>query len=302
MAAKVETTVGTDASLANADASFNAYDVIMQATIPTETREAQGSFNHISSVPGGRMGTATFKTDMSYDGTAPVPAWASALLPACGWVNSSGTFTPRSEATGSNVKSVTIGCYMSGMLKKIVGAVGSFRIVLPTGRMAYIEWTFQGVWVTPTDTAILTPTYPTASPIRFASGTCTFNSDALKVENVTINSGNEITMREDPATASGYCAGLVTSRLPTITANPETDLVATRPTYTDWVDGTEAALSIVLDGPTDSDITISAPKAQIVNAQEGDRNRIVTDDIEWRCQKNGATADQELSIVFNEAT
>lgn len=301
VAAKVETTIGTDASLAAADAAFNAYDVIIQPTINTETREAQGSFGYLSDVPGARMGTATFKTDIAYDGTT-VPTWASVLLPGCGWVNSSGTFTPRSEAPGSNVKTLTIGCYMAGKLKKIVGAVGSYRIVLPTGRMAYIEWTFQGVWVAPSDASILSPTYPTASPIRFASGTCSYNSDDLKVENVTIDSGNQITMREDPTTAAGYCAGIIVDRHPTISANPESDLVATRDTYGDWIAGTEAAFSIVLDGPSDSDITISAPKAQIVNAQESDRNRIVTDSIQWNCQKNGASADQELSIVFNQAT
>lgn len=300
LAAKVETTVGTDASLGAADGAFNAYDVMFQAAIETELREGQGGFSHLSSVPGARRGLATFKTDLGWDGTATVPTWASVLLPACGWVNSSGTFTPRSEATGSNVKSLTLGCYMQGKLKKLVGAVGSFRLVFPTGRMAFAEWSFEGVWVAPTDVALLTPTYPTALPIRFASGTCSYNSDALKVENVAINSGNEITMRPDPTT-EGFCAGIITNRRPTITANPEADLVANRDVYGDWVGSTEAEFSIVLDGPSTSDITISAPKAQIINAQEGDRSRLVTDEIEWQCQKNGANQDQELSIVFNEA-
>lgn len=301
MAAKVETTIGTDASISASDGAFNAYDVMIQPTIDTEARESQGSFDYLSAVPGARMGTATFKTDLGWDGSATVPTWASVLLPGCGWVNSSGVFNAVSEAPGSNAKTLTIACYMGGKLKKIVGAMGAFRMVLPTARMGYIEWTFQGVWVAPTDTALITPTYPTAAPIR-ANGSLTYGGDALKVENVTVDSGNEVVLREDTAVDAGYCNAIVVNRHSTITANPEADLVANRDVYGDWVARTEAAFTYTLDGPADSTLAISAPKAQIVSAAEGDRNRIVIDEIEWHCQKNGTAANQALTFTFTEAT
>ena len=146
MAAKTEVTPGTAVSLANADGAFNAYDVMIQATIDVEEREAQGAFNRLSGVPGARTGTVTFRTDLGWDGTATLPTWATILLPACGWVNSAGTLTPRSEAPGTNVKTLTLGVYEDGVLKTLAGAAGTFVLNCPTGKMAFIEWTFTGVW------------------------------------------------------------------------------------------------------------------------------------------------------------
>lgn len=301
MAAKVETTIGTAESLTASEGAFNAYNVMIQPTIEVEEREGQGGFGYLPGSPGARQGVATFRTDLGWDGTSTMPTWASVLLPACGFVETSQVYTPRSEAPGSNVKTLTIGCYIDGVLKRIAGAVGTFQLVLPTGRMGYIDWTFTGVWQAPTDASIIAPTYPTASPIRFASATATYDGVAQRVEQVTIDAGNEVVMREDPTTAAGYISALITNRKPIISAAPESQLVATDDTYGDWIAAAQAEWEIELDGPNGSTITISAPKAQIQNAQEGDRNRMVTNDIEWFCGKNGATHDEELSITFAES-
>lgn len=302
MAAKVETTIGTAEALTATEGAYNAYNVMIQPTIAVEDREGQGGFGYLPGVPGARQGVATFRTDLGWDGTTTMPTWASVLLPGCGFVGASQVFTPRSEAPGTNVKTLTIGCFIDGLFKSIAGAVGTFQLVLPTGRMGYIDWTFTGVWQALADATILAPTYPTDSPIRFASATATYNAIAQKVEQVTINAGNEVVMREDPTTAAGYISALITNRKPMISAAPEAQLVATENTYGQWVAASQAEWETVLAGPEDSTITISAPKAQIMNSQEGDRNRMVTNDIEWMCGKNGATHDQELSITFAEAT
>ncbi len=299
IAAAIETTVGTGETLAAGDGAIRAYDVSMQPTIPVEDRESQGSFNSDPSIPGTRMGTMKFKTDV-FVGASTAPDWATTLLPACGWVASALVYTPRSEALGTNVKSLTMGRYKGpGKVDQINGAVGKFQLVCPTGRAAYFDWEFQGVWQPEVDVTILAPTYPTTKGIRFASATCTYAAVAQKVENVTFDSGNEIIMREDPTTAGGYISGLITNRRPKITANPEAVLIATgEDRYADWLACTEAAFAVTLNGPSSSSLAIAAPKAQIINAQEGDRSRMLTDDLEWSCNKNAATKDQELSLTF----
>ncbi len=294
LAAKVETTIGTPISLSGTDGAFNAYNLMCQANIPVEQREASGSFNRLSSIPGARSGTMSFRTDLSHDGST-VPGWATTLLPACGWVNAAGTFTPRSEAPGSNVKTLTLGAYVDGVFKSIAGAVGTFNMVFPSGRMAYIDWTFTGVWQAPTDVAIIAPTYPTEAVLKASSMTTTWDSVAFCFEQLALDAGNEVILRECSTSASGYVSAMIVDRVPKITANPESVLVATQDRFGQWLAGTEAALSIALG----SAITISAPKAQVVNLQEGDRNKLVIDEIEWQANKNGATADQEVSIVFS---
>lgn len=297
LAAKIESAIGTAESLAGADAALNVYNPMIQPTIETEEREGQGSFNYLSQVPGTRMGVATFRTDISIGATS-LPEWATTFLPACGWVASGNTYNPRSEAPGASVKTLTIGLYENGLFKSIAGAMGTFNLVCPAGKMAYIDWTFTGVWQAPTDTAILAPTYPTDTPIRFASATCTWDSTAKKVAQVTFDAGNTVIMREDPTTAGGFISALVTNRYPKITADPESVLVATDDTHGDWIAGTEAAFVATLNGPSSSALTITASKAQIINNQEGDRNGIQVDQLEFSCNKNGATQNQELTLAF----
>ena len=301
-AAAVEATSGTAESLAAGDAAFDIYDLRISESFSVEKREAQASFDRLNSVVGAQSATITFKTDMAWDGTSTVPTWASVLLPGCGYVNSSGTFTPRSEAPGSNVKTLTVGVYNDGKLETIYGASGTARIVLPAGKMCYIEWTFTGSYGGESDTALLSPTYPTASPIKFTSATVTHNSVDQKVAEAALDFGNNVVLREDASDASGYCGAIITDREPMFSLNPEAVLVATQDRTGIWQAGTEYAISVVLDGPTNSDITLTIPKAQIHNMQEGNREKIVTDEIEFSCNKNATTNDEQVSIVFNEAS
>ena len=302
LAAKIETTVGTPISLLAADASFNAYDIMIQPEIDVEAREGNAGFGMLSSVVGGYKGRATFKIDAGWDGTATEPTWADTFLPACGLVKALQVFTPRSEAPGANVKTLTIGAYCDGVFKSICGAVGTFKFVCPTGRMAFFEFDFQGIWVPPTDVAILAPTYPTALPLRYANSPTSFASTALCLENITLDCGNEITYRECASTASGYHSAIITGRIPKVTGNPEAKLIATRDPNGQFLAMTEGALTWGLDGPTNSVLTTAAPKAQIIKVTEGYRNKLVTDEIEWQLNRNDSTQDQEFSFTFTAAT
>lgn len=300
MAAKIESTVGTDASLSGSDGAFNAWNVDIQADIPMDEREGQGGFNRLASVCGPRKGTLTFTTGMAWDGTATEPTWASVLLPACGWTdNGSGVFNPKSEDAGANVKTLTLGVFENGKIKKLTGAVGTFKINLVAGKMCTIDWEFQGVWQPVVDGAVISPTYPTATELRFAAATASsWNSVAMILSTATIDAGNEIVMREDARTEAGFISGLITDRKPMITVNPEAVLVATQNREGSWLAGTEAALAITLDGPGTATLGISAPRAQIQSLKEGDRGKMITDEIEFSCNKNGTSQDQELTITF----
>lgn len=301
LAAKVETTIGTAEALTGSEAAFNIYNPLIQPTIEMEKRPGQAGFGHFSAVASARMGTATFRTNLEWDGSATEPSWADTFLPACGWVKSGQVFTPRSEGPGSNVKTLTIGCYVDGKFCSIAGAMGTFVVNLPTGKTGWIDWTFSGVWQGGSDVAILSPTYPTAKALRYAGGLAEWNDVNLCVESVTINAGNTVIMRECPTT-EGFISAYITDRLPIITANPEAVTVATQDRWAAWLAETEYALEIDVAGPTgtasDAVLSFDAPKAQIINLQQGDRNGMVTDELEFQCNKNGTTHDQELSITF----
>jgi len=302
LAAKIEATPGTAEALTNAEASFNVYNLIAQQEIELESREAQGGFGMLNSVVGGYKGRITFSCDFSWDGTANEPSWADTFMPACGWVKSGQVFTPRTEDVGANVKTLTIAIYQDGMRKILAGAVGNFQMLGPTGRTGVCNFDFQGIWQSPTDEAILAPTYPTARGLRYASSTTTWASSALCLENITLDSGNTIVMKECGSTVSGYDHGLITNRVVTVTGNPEARLVAGQDRYGQYLAMTEDTLTWSFDGPTNSVATFTAPKAQIVAITEADRNMIVTDEITWQCNRNGSNIDQEISLTFTAAT
>jgi hypothetical protein len=302
LAASIETTPGTAMSLTGSDAAFNCYDIGIQTETELESREGQAAFGMRASVPGGYRGKVTFKHDASWDGTATEPSWADTFLPACGWVKSGQVFTPRTEAPGTNVKTLTIGVYIDGMRKLLRGCAGTFKLNCPTGNSAFFEFEFTGVWSSPTDTPIIAPTYPSAQSLRFASSITTWNSVALGVENITLDSGNTVILREDPSDVSGFLAGLITNRVIRITGNPESKLVATQDRYGKLLDMSEHSLTWSLDGPTNSVMTITAPKAQIQSVQEADRENLVVDEIEWQANRNGSNVDEECSITFTAAT
>lgn len=302
LAAAIETTVGTAESLDATDAAFNVYDASIQPTIPMDTREGQGGFGMLSAVPGTRLGTAKFRTLLQWDGTATEPSWADTFFPACGWVKSGQVFTPRSEAPGTNVKTLTIGSYIDGVFKSIAGAMGKFTVTLPTGKVGYIDWEFMGVWQAPTDVALITPTYPTDEHLRFAGGLAEWNNVNLCISQAVIDSGNEVIMRECPTSVGGFISALVTNRAPKITVDPEATVVATQDRWAAWLAQTEYLLELDVAGPaggsSDAVLSFDAPKAQVMNNQEGNRNNIVTEQVEFACNKNGATHDEELQITF----
>ena len=302
LAAKIEATPGTAETLAGADAAFNAYNIMAQQEIEFETREAQGGFGMHTSLSGGRKGRITFSVDASWDGTATEPSWADTFLPACGWVKTGQVFTPRTEVPGPNVKTLTIAVYQDGMRKILSGAAGTFTMANPTGRTAVFNFDFMGIWVPPTDIALLAPTYPAALGLRYASSTTTWDSVALCLENITLDSGNTVIVKECASSASGYDHAIITNRVVTVTGNPEAELVATQNRFNQLIINSEAALTWNLDGPTNSVLTIAAPKAQIIALTEGDRNGLVTDDITWQCNRNGSNIDQEVSMTFTAAT
>lgn len=299
LAAKVEGTPGTIESLANSEGAFNVYNPKFSQGMAVTQRQAQGGFNKLAPVPGARPATISFETDIGWDGTATLPTWATVFFPACGWVNSSGTFSPKTEAPGSNVKTLTLATYVDGVKRVLFGAMGNWRIELIAGTMARVFWEFTGIYSPTSDVSILTPTYPTAQPLRYVANELTYNSLTPIANQVVFDAGNTVILREDGTQLSGYKTALITDRNPTVTISPEAVLVATEDRYGDFFSATGAALTCEIAGEDTSTISIGAGNAFYQSINPGDRNGVVTDDIVWSCNKDTSN-DNELTITFTE--
>lgn len=298
LAVKTETTPGTAETVDATNAALNVMDAEMNATIPVSVRPIQGSFRKLEGVPGARQAECTFTLELVGDGAGGVPAWATTLLSACGVVNSAGVLTPRNEAPGSNVKTVTLALYENGRRKLMYGAAGNVVFTVVPGISTMMAFSFTGVWGGVTDATILAPTYPTLLPIRAASGGCTINSVTQNFATATFDVGNVIALRPDITTATGFLHAIITDRTPMFTIDPEAKLVATTDVFGDWQAGTTRALSLSMENATDN-VTFAAPAVQRMTVANADREGLRIDTQTLQCCRDGSNA--EFSITFAAA-
>jgi hypothetical protein len=296
IAAKIETTPGVAESLANGDGAINAYDTICQANIEAVAREGQGGFSPIPTVLGARAGTMTFRTDLI--GGASLPFWMTVLLPACGWGATSNVLAPVSAEPGTVVKTITIASYQAGKVKMLRGAMGNAVITFVSGQPTFIEWTFTGLWVPPVDATILAPTKPDVKPIRFAGAGLTIggsNGFRPKLATMTLDLGGDVQLLEDPGDSTGYAYAHIAGRRINGTIDPKASLVGTEDVYGDWLAYNEQAMAMDI-GTTGNRLIFSAPKFQMTNVQEADRNGTEVDTITYELNRSGSTTDTELTI------
>jgi hypothetical protein len=300
-AASIEATPGTVETIDATDGVFNVQNFELQNETEMIERLGQGGAGRLPSVPGMYVARATFRTYIGYDGT-DIGNWATVLFPGCGVINASGVFSPRLEAPGTNVKTLTIARYCDGKRRIMYGAMGTFQSFFPTGELAYIDWDFQGVWGGETDVTMIAPNYPNAeTPLRASGGATTYDSVNVCAKNCTFDIGNVIVPIEcnNGSNVPGVRFFMVTDRNPKITTDPFSVLRATQDRYGDFFVGKEAAFSMSIAAPSSSAITLAAPKAQILSIAEGDRGGLCIDNMELQCNKNVDANDQEFAITFS---
>lgn len=296
LAVKAETTPGTAVTLAAADAAYNAFNVAMQPTIEFVNRVGQSSGSQLPGVTATRMGTCTFQTELYNDKAQSI---YTALLPAAAItsLDSGLTYSPRTAPPGtSGVKTVTVGLYEDGVRKTLRGAVvESMQINAVVGRPIMVDWTLKGIWDAPIDATILTPTYPTLAPIRFAGSCLSIGSWNPRISAFNLSVNNVVTMREDPCDITGYLAAIVGERTITGSIDPESTLVASMNVYGQWLAHDLQALGLTFAGSPD-DFAIAMPKIQYTNIQEGARGVMQIDTINFIATRNAAAGDDELTF------
>jgi hypothetical protein len=297
VAVKIEASPGVAETLNTAeDLIPNCFDADIQPSITIEEREAGGnSLSAHRSHAAARGGTATFTVELTGDDD---PAWATKLLPALGFGGAAGEYTPESrkvEAPGSLAKTVTIGVYRDGRLKRLRGAMGTATFRFTSGGRMIMECEFTGIWVDVTNVA--TPSPALLSPLRFASATLTIGSFVPKIAEITIALNNEVVLREDATDASAYYAAAITGRAIGGTINPEATLVGTHGAavwtpHADMIAETLRELTI-----TRAPLSFDAPNLQIINTNEEDRNSISIDQVDYLLVRDAAAGEDELVIT-----
>ena len=275
---EIETTKGE--VIATTPVDVLVYDSMMNPTDPfVERKGSAKALGHTSPgvLEGTKAGTCTFRTELRANtGTTDLEPGLILLLQACGLSLTTKVYTPIS--VHATQKTLTMTLYEDGLKKQLIGAAGNFTMTPDSGRIIF-DFEFSGVWIAPSDVAIagITLAYDVGLPISWGNAANAFAMDekAYKITTFSFTTGNNVIPR---FTNGGISYFFVSDRDPTMSMNPESDLIAGSDVFVDWLAGSEVKISLALTDGTNS-LTLEADKFQYRELAEGDRDGIAVDEV-----------------------
>jgi hypothetical protein len=242
----------------------------------------------------------TFSVELAGSGTAgTAPRYGKALL-GCGMSETvvaatSVTYAPVS----ANFGSCTIYYNIDGVLHKVTGARGTFTINGAVGEIPTIDFTFTGIYNTPTDTALPSVTYgDQATPVVFKAGNTTgfeLLSYAGCLQSVSFDVGNSLVYRELVGCTKEV---LLTDRASTGSVVLEAVTMATKDYFTAALsDGTLGNLLFQHGQTAGNIVDFASTRVDIGDVSYSDQDGIHMLNIPYTCVPSTAGND-EFSLVY----
>lgn len=300
--AKTETTYGTDPTPTGASNAILTMDCNIKEFFPPVERDVQiASMSRKPSLGAMKYSEVTFKTELVGSGAVGTAPRLGALFKACAMsetvsAGSSVIYTPNS----SPLASVTLYVYLDGLRHIVTGAIGTWKLTAEAGKQAMLEMTIRGLWSTPTDTALATPTFESTvdAPPIVKSSSLTWNANAaLVAKMLEIEIGNNIAMRPSVNAATALAGFHISDRKPKFSFDPEAESVATVDWRTDVLT-TPRALSMIIGATAGNICTLTMPKANITELEYGDREGVLVQNVKGEITANSSGGDDELTIKF----
>lgn len=297
--AGVESTYNVAESLTGSDAILvEAPSWSHEGARMVERNNVKASLAMDQRVWAGTLKQVTFEVEMKGSGAAGTAPEMAPLLRGCGLgetvvASTSVTYAPVS--TGH--ESITIMYYSDGIRHTLTGCRGSVSFTLEAGSFGKASFTFTGHEATPTDTALVTPTYDSTVPPPLVNVPFSIGGYSAVITNLAVDLGNTISTPSDISATDGYGEILLTKRDVTGSFNPEQVLVATKNYISEWKAGTTGALTTGVVGSTAGNrYTVSGPACYYSEIAPGDADgkRI----FELSCGFAESSGDDEISIAF----
>lgn len=278
---KIESPAGTDAAPAAATDAFQAIDFKWGNAGKANTDE----FKYAAPYYAARdVFNVSMQRDCMFDipvigaGTPLGTNYGAAMLAlyrACGHaavVNASTSvvFSPISTAE----ETASLYVYEDGFFRKMLFSRGSMKWAFAENKVPRCSVAMMGLYSTPTDTAIVVPTFPALQkPVGFgkANTVVTLGALGLKCSMVEIDGGRVNAYRR----LSNVEDIVPTDMKPTATLKFEMPTVAQKAVYTELETTTEQVLSVVHGTAAGNVFTLAGSRAQIRDiTEEPDRTRL----------------------------
>jgi len=200
----------------------------------------------------------------------------------------------------SSLGSGTLWFYMDGLKFMMVGARGNFSVSFVAGEGIKFSFSFQGVWVQATDTAVASPTFNDITKLVWRGTSSAYsrsrwNRLLAQCKTLTFDAGNSVVNPDNPEATEGYDAAQITLRNASFSMDPLRRLLATRNMFDDMRQNTPRILHArAYTGAAGGGFMVTAPNAQVTQDGMGDRDGFSTEQIQGRC-----TGDNDaFSVCF----
>lgn len=278
-----------------------AFDLDINPTAPFEERKGTGLCRGQSNAGtlGELSGSCKFKTELRGNGSSGLDAGLAILLQACGLAKTSESYQVHSVHSAD--KTISIDVWEGGVVggavgvkKGLAGASSDLIISGENGGKAMCDFDFQGRWQTPIAEAPAADTPGAGAVLKLQGGTFTLAEKTIKISKFNLKLGCKVVARRDITAAGGIAYFMITDYDPIFTIDPEAAYIADYDYYAAWLGGIEAAVSLVLTNGT-TKVTLTLPKVQYKELNEGDRDGIQIYDLTGQC--NHSSGNDAVTIV-----
>ena len=300
IAAKIESTVGTDSVPTGTDALLVRNLDITPLSGDVVSRDlVRPYFGNYDQLIAKTSVAVSFEVELSGSGAAGTAPKYDAVLKACAM---SGTVVATTSVTyapvSSSISSCTIYYNVDGVLHKLTGCRGDMSMSCAVGAIPVLKFNMTGVYNAPTDTAALTPTYAAqATPLVFRQGnTSAFSlfSYSAVLQSLEFNLSNEIVYRE---LVGGTKEVLLTDRKPAGSVQIEMPTIAVKDYFAASLLTATGNLTFLHGTTAGNRVTFTAPYVDVTNPTYGDQDSVVMLNIPYVATPSSAGND-EFQLIF----
>lgn len=180
----------------------------------------------------------------------------------------------------SGFESLTLYMYFDGVLHKLTGGRGTFRVSGEAGGYAKAEFTFTGQYVAPIDSALpTTARYERQTPAMVELSDLFLGDFGAVCSKFDFDLGITVAPRQDVNSADGYNGVRITAREVKGNIDPEATLVADFAWWTKLAQGTVMLWRVKVGQTAGNRVFMLAPAVQVSNLGYQDRDQIRTMDV-----------------------
>ena len=265
---KIESSYGTDPGPTNSANYLEVLDLNIEPIVSDEAERQiiSGYFGNYPVELVNKRANVNFSCYLSGSGTLGTPPQFGDLLKACNMTQSivsstSVSYVPNSNTAGD---SVTFYVNYNGVRQIVKGSRGSFSIEMTAGELPVIKFTFTGIFASPTDSAISSPTkLNQATPVAFGNSNTTgfqLFSYFGDCQSWTFDMGNEIVFRSLVGSTDTV---QITDRKPTGTVVLEAVAMSAK-NFINMASGSSQGNNTLIHGQTDGNkVHLNCPQTDL---------------------------------------